>query len=332
MTKMKIAIFCGGPSSEHEVSLLSSKNIYEYIDRAKYSVHFFYITKDLQCRFAKDVHQLNSTSESAIPFLEGLSKIKSDNSFALLAGLHGEFVEDGQIQTLLSYFNIPYLGSGPAASALAMDKYRTSQLVNTLKNVNIPKTFLVKDPENFPKTLSFPVIIKPNTMGSSIGISVVKTLRDYKTKVEKLKKTYPSQEIVLQQYLEDAIEIQCGVLQKSDGKFIQLPPIEIIPQKNFFFDYESKYAPGGATEITPPVSISKKLSDIISQLAIDIHTLLGLKTYSRSDFLIKKNKVYFLETNTLPGMTSTSLLPQEAAAAGISFSQLLDFLISNTSS
>jgi D-alanine-D-alanine ligase len=133
-----------------------------------------------------------------------------------------------------------------------------------------------------------------------------------------------------QEYLEDAIEIQCGALQKKNGDFIALPPIEIIPKKNVFFDYDSKYLSGGATEITPPVSISKKLSDKISILSIEIHKLLALKTYSRTDFMVKNGKIYFLETNTLPGMTATSLLPQEANSIGISYPQLLDFIISNS--
>lgn len=330
MSKKKIAIFCGGPSSEHEVSLLSSKNIYENIDKEKYSVIFLYITKDLKCHRAKDIDDLNANSMHNIPFLDGLSQIKADNFFALLAGLHGEFVEDGKIQTLLEYFNIPYLGSGPSASALAMDKHRASLLVGTLKNVNLPATFKAIDKEGPPKNFTFPLIVKPNTMGSSIGITIAKSYDEYISAVEKIRKNYPSQEIIVQEYLDGSTEIQCGVLQKKDGEFIVLPPIEIIPKKNIFFDYDSKYLIGGATEITPPVSVSHKESQEISQLAIDVHLLLGLKTYSRNDFLIHKNKIYFLEANTLPGMTATSLLPQEAAAIGMSFPMLLDFLITNS--
>lgn len=329
MIKKKIAIFCGGPSSEHDISILSSKNIFEYIDKEKYSITFFYITRDLQCRFAKNTNELNISTKSSIPFLEGLSKIKSDNYFALLAGLHGEFVEDGKIQTLLEYFKIPYLGTGPAGSALAMDKYRASLLVSTLNNVNLPSTFKMGGSKNLPKNFKLPVIVKPNTMGSSIGITIVNSTKEYTSAINLIKKNYPSQEIIVQEYLDGSIEIQCGVLQKKDGKFITLPPIEIIPKKNVFFDYDSKYLVGGATEITPPISITKKVSDEISRLAIDVHLLLGLKTYSRNDFLIHGNKIYFLEANTLPGMTATSLLPQEAKAVGISFPKLLDFLIEN---
>lgn len=329
MANKKIAIFCGGPSSEHEVSLLSSKNIFKFIDKSKYSVVFFYITKDLKCRFAEDLDTLEKKIDSDLPFLDGLQKIKSENYFALLAGIHGEFAEDGKIQTILEYFKIPYLGSGPAASSLAMDKYRASLLVGTLKNVIIPRTFRVgKDtaiPEGYPSSL----VVKPNTMGSSIGISITSSEREFEKAVEYIRKNYPSQEIIAQEYLEGAVEIQCGVLQKKNGEFVVLPPIEIIPKKNVFFDYDSKYLVGGATEITPPVSVSKKVADELSQLSINVHILLGLRTYSRNDFLVHKKKIYFLEANTLPGMTATSLLPQEAKAIGISYTHLLDFLIQN---
>ena len=329
MVKKKIAIFCGGPSSEHDVSLLSSKNIYKFIDKEKYEVTFFYITKDLMCWFAKGIEELEKTEKSKLSFLDGLAKIKEENYFALLAGLHGEFVEDGKIQTFLEYFNIPYLGSGPAASSLAMDKYRASLLIDTLKGVIIPLTFKVGKDNTIPKGHSLPLVVKPNTMGSSIGVSIVKTMREYKKAVSNIRKNYPSQEIIAQEYLEGSIEIQCGVLQKKNGEFVVLPPIEIIPQKNIFFDYDSKYLTGGATEITPPVSVSKKMSDELAHLSINVHIMLGLKTYSRNDFLIHKNKIYFLEANTLPGMTATSLLPQEAKAIGMSYTKLLDFLIEN---
>ena len=135
---------------------------------------------------------------------------------------------------------------------------------------------------------------------------------------------------VVQDLIEQDIELSCGCLEKKNGEFIKLPPIEIIPQSSSFFDYKAKYSEGGSIEITPPEHISQDISETISQLAIDIHKLLGCTVYSRSDFLIKGNSIYYLETNTLPGMTSTSLLPQEASTVGISFTELIDFLIKNS--
>jgi D-alanine-D-alanine ligase len=134
----------------------------------------------------------------------------------------------------------------------------------------------------------------------------------------------------VQEAILNSLEVSCGCLQKKDGSFIDIPPIEIIPQINSFFDYDSKYTKGGSMEITPPKSIDKKMSDKIIRLAQEIHKELGCRLYSRSDFLVKDGKVYFLELNTLPGMTSTSLIPQECNAIGMSYTDLVTFLIENT--
>lgn len=329
--RRKVAIFCGGPSSEFEVSLNSAKTIYKYIDKKKYELYFFFISKESICKLfiaSDSTDFLKTKTETSLS--KGLEDIKRKSILALLAGLHGEFVEDGRLQALLELFQIPYTGSGVSGSSIAMDKYRTSLLVNTIDGVYIPKSVLLQKPYHLPKNLTLPVIIKPNALGSSVSISIAYTNDEFSKQIKRLLKNYPKQEIVVQEYLQDAIEIQSGTLQRKDGTFLDVPPIEIIPKKNVFFDYDSKYLVGGATEITPPVGIPKKLSDEIMKISIKLHTLLGLKTYSRNDFLIKNGKIYFLEANTLPGMTATSLLPQEAAAIGISFPQLLDFIIENS--
>ena len=129
-------------------------------------------------------------------------------------------------------------------------------LVGTIQGVDLPKMELLKGAFDFPKEFKFPLIIKPNTMGSSIGVTIANTVEDYKKQIALFHVSFPLQEIIVQEYLKGAIEIQCGTLEKKDGQFISIPPIEIIPQKNAFFDYDSKYLVGGATEITPPQSIS----------------------------------------------------------------------------
>ena len=321
----KVSIFCGGPSSEHEVSILSASKIFELIDKNKYDVSLLYIGRNLLCEFLTDTSSIPTSTK--IPLLEALAILQSNNSFSLLAGVHGEFVEDGKIQTLLEFFKIPYSGTGPEACALAMDKYRSSIVVGSLPDILIPKTRIHDESTKVPP---FPFVTKPNTLGSSVGVSIVHTKKEFDIAIEDLKKSFPDQQILIQEYLKDSIEIQCGTLQKKNGDFVVLPPIEIVPKKNVFFDYNSKYVSGGATEITPPISINKKLSEKISQISIKIHELLRLKTYSRTDFLVKNGKIYFLETNTLPGMTATSLLPQEANSIGISYPELLDFIIANS--
>jgi D-alanine-D-alanine ligase len=331
MVKKKIAIFCGGPSSEHEVSLNSAKTIYQKIDKEKYELYFFYISKKVLCKLliANNDIQFKKITTS-IPLVQGLKDLKHKKIFAFLAGIHGEFVEDGRLQALLELYKIPYTGSGVSGSSIAMDKYRAALLVSTIEGVNLPKTILLQTPYALPKSLSLPVVIKPNALGSSVSVTIAHTSKDFSRQIKNLLKNYPKQEIIVQEYIENAIEIQSGTLQKKDGTFIDVPPIEIIPKKNIFFDYDSKYLVGGATEITPPVGVPKELSQKIMKISIKLHKLLGLRTYSRNDFLVKDGKIYFLEANTLPGMTSTSLLPQEAQAIGISFPELLDFIINNS--
>ena len=124
------------------------------------------------------------------------------------------------------------------------------------------------------------------------------------------------------------VEISCGCLESSYKNYIKLPPIEIVPNLGTFFDYDSKYLNGGANEICPPNSLSDDVSNLISEHAIKIHDLLGCNSYSRSDFIVDENDdIYYLETNTLPGMTQTSLLPQEADAIGITFNELIEIII-----
>jgi D-alanine-D-alanine ligase len=126
------------------------------------------------------------------------------------------------------------------------------------------------------------------------------------------------------------MELSCGCLEDISGNIRNLPAIEIIPQTSDFFDYNAKYTIGASIEITPPEHISKEIADKISILTGEIHKVLGCRLYSRSDFFVKGKDIYYIETNTLPGMTSTSLLPQEAKADGIGFTELLDFLIENS--
>lgn len=323
---MKIAIFCGGPSSEHEVSLNSAATIAKHINRKKYEVFFFYISRDKQCVLveAENVDLKNISATTSL--LEGLKDIKEKRLFALLAGIHGEFVEDGQLQTLLDFFEIPYSGSSSKASSLCMDKYHTMQIVKNIPGVLTPQTIITKSIG--PTPFHYPKVIKPNSLGSSVGLFIAGNLSEEKNAIKAINSSYGQEEILIQELI-DGIEIQCGVLQKKNGEFILLPPIEIQPLHSSTFDYDAKYTEGGAREITPPISISNSLSQKVSQMACDIHKELGCATYSRTDFIVKEDKIYFLEINTLPGMTSTSLLPQEANAIGIQFPELINFIIKN---
>lgn len=324
--RKKIAIFCGGPSSEHEVSINSAKTIYKFIDKNNYDTFYFFISKDLKVKFKEASDKFNFTVDSSDPSLIEALLHYPKKTLALLAGIHGEFVEDGKLQTILETNQIPYSGSDSKGSMLAMDKYLSALIAKEIKHLSIPTTHLLTKTTSL-KDYKYPVLIKPNELGSSVGVFIANNKDELMKALAVLRGNLNVDSVLVQEYITDAIEISCGCLQKKGWEFIKLPPIEIRPKKATLFDYASKYEIGGSEEITPPPSLSKELSDEISYLTCELHNLLGLKTYSRSDFLIKDDKIYYLETNTLPGMTATSLLPQEANAAGISFPELLDFII-----
>lgn len=338
-SRHSIIIFCGGPSSEHDVSIASAKNILRILDRKKYHPSLLYIDRKLYAVWSNDTKVKLPVSKGKQPLLDVLRSKRSEIDLAFLGACHGEFVEDGSIQGLLDYLKIPYTGSGMAPSALAMDKYRSMLLVRNIPGVSIPKTRILKGQslpygKDCPLTspFRFPLVVKPNDLGSSVGVSVVKNERELRKHVKFLSATYPNRAILFQEYIHDATEVSCGCLEDQKGNFTPLPPIEIIPKKSKIFSYESKYDPDGATEITPPKTLPGKIGAQVSLLACEIHALLGCRTYSRSDFLVKGKTIYYLETNTLPGMTANSLLPKEAAAVGIPFPKLLDFIIENSPS
>jgi D-alanine-D-alanine ligase len=170
-----------------------------------------------------------------------------------------------------------------------------------------------------------PAVIKPNNGGSSVGVSIVKSKKEFQSEVKKALQVNDS--VMVQQFIEGR-EFTCGILENNEGIPFALPPTEIIPKASKFFDYKAKYKIGGSLEVTP-ANLSKAMTKKIQSLALNAHVALGCRGISRSDFILKGSTFYILETNTIPGMTETSLLPQAAKAAGISFSEMLDLIISS---
>jgi len=240
----------------------------------------------------------------AVELPKDLRKIDKRIEVALIA-LHGKGGEDGVIQGYLESLGIKYTGCGVLASAIGMDKkiFRNLMVFNKL-----PTAKLVS---------RAPCVVKPVSGGSSVGISIVKKDSELEDAINKAKKY--DNEIIIEEYIR-GMEVSCGILGNE-----VLPVIEIVP-KNDFFDYESKYTDSGAEEICP-ARISKKLSERIQKMTLKVFETIKGEGYARVDFMIKNNKPYILEINTLPGMTATSLLPKEALALGMSYSHLLDKII-----
>jgi len=318
---LRVGVLMGGPSSEHEVSLLSGQNVIAHLDKAKYQPVAIKISKTGQWFLNnKLVSQQDALKSCHIIF----------NS------LHGAFGEDGKIQAILEYKGIKYTGSGIAASALAMDKNHSREIFK-LAGFNVPRTMKLKHNENYLARLNFfvnkivkmPVVVKPCSNGSSVGIQMVNDPKRLKRAISDAFKI--DKNVLVEEFIKGR-EVTCGVLGSSQGGETALPVTEIIPLKNNkFFTYNAKYKTGHSNEITPaPLdeTVYKKIQDI----AVKAHQILGCRGYSRTDMILKNGNgtVYVLETNTLPGLTDVSLLPKAAQYSGLSFSQLLDIILASS--
>lgn len=296
----------GGPSAEHEVSLMSGKNILENIDSSKYEISSITIEKD---------------GEWPVSPEELIGKI----DLALLA-LHGEYGEDGHLQMLLENLGIPYTGTDSKGSALGMNKSAAARVFKA-RGLNVPEgvDIAYHDKWNdFKSPFGFPIVIKPMDRGSSVGVSIVRNEKELK---DAFCFAFDSSRLVRVEKFISGRELTCGVLENAD-KDVAFPPTEIIAGSHFF-DYNSKYTAGVSKEITPaqlPTNIIKEAQ----RVALIAHNSVNGKGVTRTDMILANdNKLYVLEINTLPGMTKTSLVPQEAAAIGMTMSLLIDHIITD---
>ena len=303
MKKLTIALLSGGVSSERKVSICGGDQVYAALDKEKYSVIRYDPKTDLNRLVA---------NASAI-------------DFALII-LHGSFGEDGTIQGLLDLLNIPYQGSGVIGSAVAMNKLVSKKLYKQ-SSIPFPPYIAVNqydriDPEECAGQLGMPLVVKPVSGGSSIGMSIVRSMDLLKSAVNDafaFDKT-----VIIEKYIK-GIEITGSVI--GNDKPEALPVVEIVPDKDHdFFDFHAKYTTGITQEICP-ARIDDAISDKAKTYAKMAHKALFCRGYSRTDMILDDKNIYILETNTIPGMTETSLLPLAAKTAGISFSRLLDKLI-----
>lgn len=310
---LRVLVVQGGPSSEHEVSLRSGANVFKHLDRSKYLPELATIHKDGMWQFNPNLFWPRITQE------EALQHVLPGYDVAFLA-LHGAFGEDGTIQKILGSIGLPYTGSGPGASATAMDKEASAEIFSAF-GLLVPM-FLSPFQPRWP---IFPVIVKPCHGGSSIGVSVVHSASEADAAAKEIRAGGDS--VVVQPFVQGR-EFTCGVLENEEGNLQALPPTEIIPMGSIMFDYHAKYTPGASQEVTPPDLPEERIKDL-QDYALMAHRVLGCRGMSRSDFILHQDLFYILETNTIPGMTPTSLLPQQAAAAGITFPQMLDRIIAS---
>lgn len=233
-------------------------------------------------------------------------------------GLHGGIGENGKLQAIFDLHNIKYTGSGYKGSLLAMDKIVSKEIM-TVNNILTPEWSIIDSENN--NTIMAPAVVKPNDNGSSIGVKVAENHGELKDAIE-VAKQYSST-ILVEQKIEGR-EFSVGILGEE-----VLPIIELIPKEGFY-DYSNKYQPGATEEITP-ADISRENTKRMQDIALNIFKKLGLEVYGRVDFIMDSNEnIYCIEANSLPGMTPTSLLPQEAEATGINYEQLCEKIVEHT--
>ncbi len=302
MKKIKVVVVFGGKSSEKEVSSWTAKSFIEALKRLslKYSLI-----------------DLNDK--------RWLEKVKQINPSVAILAVHGAFGEDGQLQKILENNHINYTGSNSSSSALAWDKLRAQECVSN-EGIAVPQTIVINKKKHLSKLpFDFPVIVKPNMEGSSFGITIVENHEKLKTAIA-LAMKYDSK-VLVQEYIKGR-EITCGVIDVY-GKVRSLPIVEIRP-KTHFFDFKAKYDANFCEEIVP-APISREITRQIQEISVKIFQLFKCRDYVRIDFIIKDDQPYFLEVNTLPGCTKTSLLPKALAAAGIEFDKFIKQLLNNRS-
>lgn len=305
--KITIGVIFGGKSPEYEISLLSGNEVVRNLNPKKYEVVPIVIAKDGKSLL------LNNRKYP-------LNQLSTVNCQLFFIAMHGPFGEDGTIQGLLEMFGIPYTGSKVLASALGMDKIY-SRKIFTQAGLLVPKTIVFKKGDSLTKinkNLRFPLIVKPQNQGSSVG---TRKVRDIKELPKALKLALKFTDIALVEEFINGVEITAGILGNEP-----LPLIEIVPKKDFF-DYKAKYN-AKLTEEIVPARIDPKLTRKAQQIALKAFKAIGCRGFGRVDMIIKDNNIYVLELNTIPGLTPVSLLPKAAYAAGLSYSQLLDNIIS----
>ncbi|MFH1781736.1 MAG: D-alanine--D-alanine ligase [Patescibacteria group bacterium] len=303
MEKLKIAVLLGGESSEREVSLDSGAKVAEHIPSDKYEVLKYDPKNDLQ-------KLINDIKEKRI-----------DVVFPIL---HGKYGEDGTMQGLLELLHIPYVGCGVLASALAMDKIRTKKLVESFDIVTPGYRVLTPDMKDVDlERFTLPCVVKPKSAGSSVGVSIPEKKDELKAAIDKAFEY--DDEVLVEDFIKGD-EYTVGVIGPND-KATALPVTHIKANKGKFYDYKSKYAPGGSTH-TCPAEIDDILRGKLQTTALEVYRIMGCEGMSRIDFMVdQKGNHYFIEVNTIPGMTDTSLLPEAAKAGGIEFPKLLNNLI-----
>lgn len=299
---LRVAVLMGGRSAEREVSLNTGAQVAEALGTAGH-----------------DVVRIDSGGQG---FIGKLEEARLDVVFICL---HGRFGEDGTVQGLLELLELPYVGSGVLASALAMDKVMSKHFF-AQENIPTPAYVHVRrgepvDYDEVTRVLGTKTVVKPANEGSAIGVTIAHEPGELPAALEE---AFHFDDSVLIEQFVAGVEVTVGVIGNDDP--IALPTLEIVPEHEFY-DYESKYVPGMSRHIIP-ARVSEEARIECQRLSLEAHRALGCRGMSRSDTIVTADgRIELLEVNTIPGMTATSLLPDAARAAGMEFPELCDRLV-----
>lgn len=336
---MKVVVLAGGISTEREISISSGIKVCRALrekghDAVLIDVYFGIENVDWENAFLKDY-----SIEDAVAYINGFNgKVEQEKNIRkeffgpnvlklckaadiVFLALHGENGENGKVQAVFDLFGIPYTGSGYLGSALSMDKGLSKQIfresgVPTPDSVTAHRNDCRKNIKEYGMTL--PCVVKPSCGGSSVGVSIARTEEEFDKAVKEA--FFYEEEILIEQYIEGR-EFSVGVVNKEAYPIIEIAPI------HGFYDYHNKYQPGCTVE-TCPAKLSEEQTKTMQEYAVKACKVLRVESYGRVDFMMdREGNIYCLEMNTLPGMTPTSLLPQEAAVLGMSYADLCEKLI-----
>jgi D-alanine-D-alanine ligase len=317
---MKIAIFTGGDSSEYVISMKSARQVLRWLEAAGHTCYLLEVKKDTWT-----VHVEG----------ERVALDKNNFSFQLHGEAHGfDFVwntihgtpgEDGKLQGFFDMMEMPYSSSNHLSSALTFNKYTCKSYLKQ-HNILTPEASLVRkhmepDLEALTSHVGLPCFVKPNSGGSSFGTTKVVQYEDLQAALDEA--LNEDDEAIVEQYIKGT-EVTCGLMKGPEG-FTVFPLTEIIPE-NEFFDYEAKYTKGKAQEITP-ARIDQEIVKKCQEMAMDIYMLTNCSGIIRVDFIIKGNQIYFLELNSIPGMSEESIIPKQVSSLGLKMEYVLQQVI-----
>jgi D-alanine-D-alanine ligase len=323
MTMKNIALLAGGFTSEYEVSLNSASNIAANLDKSKYNVYTILVNRDRW--FYEDGSERFDVDKNDFSITIRGEKIKFDFAFITIHGTPGE---DGKMQGYLDLVNIPYNTCDVTTSAISMNKAYTKNIVNGIHGLHTAKSMRLfkndgHDVATIASALKFPLFVKPNNGGSSVGMSKVYSAAELPAALTKA--FHEDEQILVEEFIKGR-EFSQGIA-RLQGKIVVLPATEIITSKDFF-DYEAKYTSGVTEEVTP-ADLTPQKSAQIAEILTEVYLRLNCKGMVRIDFILLDDTLdfYFIEINTTPGQSSASLIPQQVRAAGMSVPDFYSELI-----